>query len=250
MFALFKLLFIVILAILFYIFTACARLTQKAGNYIIGNKSNVVSRTYETQNIFDNIFLEFIKLVRDYNLCGYREYSREETIIAIGIYFYFISAVHCMLEINPANMNSPLRDELLKSIIKYVIKYEHALKFQYSSVRFFNIDFYTLDNLSKAFLSANEKYITILRSLPKGSQAVLEVNEAREFTAYLNSLYSTMEDVICSELEYYHDDKYELDKILLLKEMSFLKSSKFIIELNNMAITFSKQVIYAALLGR
>lgn len=105
MFALFKLLFLVILAILFYIFVACARLTQKAGNYITGNNHNSISATMDLANNsvvsartiiadIENIVVICEQMVSEYYTEDYKKDSLEYVALVSEVIF---SIFFCVL---------------------------------------------------------------------------------------------------------------------------------------------------------
>lgn len=248
MFALFKLLFIVILAIIFYFFTACARLTQKAGNYIV-NGNNTISQSYKSKNIFDNIFYEFIKIVREYKLCGSPESSIDEFVIATGLYFYYVSCIHNILGYKPYNIVSPLSDSLLEPIIRYVRDQKHTLHFECSAIRFYNIDFYTLDSLTFEFFQIYKTYILLFEEMPttKNNNTPLTTYEGISIMRYTEKISSAIQKFICTELRNGHNDE-NLDKILKLKDPKVQLRITF--EIHQMAITFSKELFAASILAQ
>ncbi len=246
MFALIKLLFIVILAIIFYFFTACARLTQKAGNYIV-NGNNTISQSYESRNIFDNIFYEFIKIVREYKLCGSSESSIDEFVIVTGLYFYYVSFIYYILGYKPFIV-SPLSDSLLEPIIRYVEDHKRTLHFECSAIRFYNIDFYTLDSLTFEFFQIYKTYIPLFEKMPK-TKGPLTSDECKEFIVYMKNISSAIQNFIYTELSNGHQGENS-DEIFQFELKDQRVQRTIIFEIQQMAITFSKELFAASILAR
>lgn len=96
MVGLFKLLILIGLACLFYLFIACARLVAGAGNYVIGTRRETISKEYETdysnnQKIdilrIKNLYTECENIINSYYPFPYTKNSIDEVILTSELLF-------------------------------------------------------------------------------------------------------------------------------------------------------------------
>ncbi len=249
-----KLIILGIFAFIFYLCLGTAKLVSDGANLIAGTKRNSISRENTPNDTFYEFFNIHIAHIRKNKPYELEPSTIDEMLLAIELYFYFISIVFYTLQMDSERANNFMLDHFLNGILRYIDLNQYLLNFTPKSDydKYYKKTFYTIPNLKEMFFIRYEEYIRIFDKMPQYKGGLMNSTED-----LVSSVMYENKRILIIKTHFYRDLKEHVKQENQPNVYKHIMSSKntkalsfILLDISVMAANFTKSLILSAFNNR